>query len=115
MLSLKMAEAAAAASITGEHPVMLLDDVLSELDDGRKQYLLTRMREKAGQFFLSVGHKRTELAQAVESGARQDLAGGVKDVYKRQVPADADTGKPSAQAQAHDREYDAQYLSLIHI
>ena len=47
VLSLKMAEAAAAASITGEHPVMLLDDVLSgKLDDGRKQYLLTRMREK---------------------------------------------------------------------
>ena len=44
--SLKMAEAAAAAAITGEHPVLLLDDVLSELDDGRKQYLLTRMREK---------------------------------------------------------------------
>ena len=34
------------AAITGEHPVLLLDDVLSELDDGRKQYLLTRMREK---------------------------------------------------------------------
>ena len=33
-------------SASGEHPVMLLDDVLSELDDGRKQYLLTRMREK---------------------------------------------------------------------
>ena len=46
VLSLKMAEAAAAASITGEHPVMLLDDVLSELDDGRKQYLLTRMTGK---------------------------------------------------------------------
>ena len=46
VLSLKMAEAAAAASITGEHPVMLLDDVLSELDEGRKQYLLTRMKEK---------------------------------------------------------------------
>ena len=26
--------------------MLLLDDVLSELDDGRKQYLLTRMREK---------------------------------------------------------------------
>ena len=36
VLSLKMAEAAAAARITGEHPVLLLDDVLSELDDGRK-------------------------------------------------------------------------------
>ncbi len=46
VLSLKMAEAAAAAAITGEHPVLLLDDVLSELDDGRKQYLLTRMKEK---------------------------------------------------------------------
>ena len=32
--------------ITGEHPVLLLDDVLSELDEGRKQYLLTRMKEK---------------------------------------------------------------------
>ena len=46
VLSLKMAEAAAAAALTGEHPVLLLDDVLSELDDSRKQYLLTRMREK---------------------------------------------------------------------
>ena len=39
-------EAAAAAQITGEHPVLLLDDVLSELDEGRKQYLLTCMKEK---------------------------------------------------------------------
>lgn len=46
VLSLKMAEAAAAAQLTGEHPVLLLDDVLSELDEGRRQYLLTRMREK---------------------------------------------------------------------
>ena len=46
VLSLKLAEAAAAAQITGEHPVMLLDDVLSELDEHRRSYLLTRMREK---------------------------------------------------------------------
>lgn len=46
VLALKMAEAAAAAQITGEHPVLLLDDVLSELDESRKQYLLTRMKEK---------------------------------------------------------------------
>ncbi|MDE8691949.1 DNA replication and repair protein RecF, partial [Faecalibacterium sp. DFI.5.82] len=31
VLSLKMAEASAAAAFTGEHPVILLDDVLSEL------------------------------------------------------------------------------------
>ena len=46
VLSLKMAEAAAAARITGEHPVLLLDDVLSEMDESRKHYLLTRMKEK---------------------------------------------------------------------
>ena len=32
--------------MTGEHPVMLLDDVLSELDDARQNYLLTRMTGK---------------------------------------------------------------------
>lgn len=30
----------------GEHPVMLLDDVLSELDDARQTYLLTRIEDK---------------------------------------------------------------------
>ena len=45
-LSLKLAEREIHKNAVGEYPVMLLDDVLSELDDGRKQYLLTRMREK---------------------------------------------------------------------
>ncbi len=46
VLSLKLAEAACVREITGEWPVMLLDDVLSELDDSRKAYLLTRIKEK---------------------------------------------------------------------
>lgn len=46
VLSLKMAEAACVREITGEAPVMLLDDVLSELDDSRKAYLLTCMEDK---------------------------------------------------------------------
>lgn len=46
VLSLKLAEAAAAADIAGEHPVMLLDDVLSELDENRRAYLLTRVTGK---------------------------------------------------------------------
>ena len=45
-LSLKLAEREIHKNAVGEYPGMLLDDVLSELDDGRKQYLLTRMREK---------------------------------------------------------------------
>lgn len=46
VLSLKLAEAAGARQITGEHPVMLLDDVLSELDETRQAYLLCRMSHR---------------------------------------------------------------------
>lgn len=46
VLSLKLAEASTAGEILGEHPVMLLDDVLSELDDSRQAYLLTRIEDK---------------------------------------------------------------------
>lgn len=46
VLSLKLAEAANVKQATGEHPIMLLDDVLSELDAGRQAYLLNRMQGK---------------------------------------------------------------------
>ncbi len=46
VLSLKLAEAQMARHITGEHPVLLLDDVLSELDENRQKYLLCKMEEK---------------------------------------------------------------------
>ena len=40
-LALKLAECRLMAQITGEEPVVLLDDVLSELDQGRRDYLLS--------------------------------------------------------------------------
>jgi len=43
VLALKLSEAHALAHETGEHPVMLLDDVLSELDADRQAYLLSRV------------------------------------------------------------------------
>ncbi len=43
VLALKLGEAQALAHETGEHPVMLLDDVLSELDTDRQAYLLSRV------------------------------------------------------------------------
>ncbi len=51
VLSLKLAEAQRAKEIGGEHPVMLLDDVLSELDEGRQSFLLSKMSGK--QNFLT--------------------------------------------------------------
>ena len=46
VLAMKLAEATVAGDVLGEHPVMLLDDVLSELDDARQTYLLTRIEDK---------------------------------------------------------------------
>ena len=43
VLALKLAEAEVARQVSGEAPVLLLDDVLSELDEGRQAYLLSRM------------------------------------------------------------------------
>jgi len=43
-LSLKLAEAAFMLEKTGEHPALLLDDVLSELDSARRQHLLRYVR-----------------------------------------------------------------------
>lgn len=43
VLSLKLAEAAALAQVREEKPVLLFDDVLSELDTGRREYLLNKI------------------------------------------------------------------------
>lgn len=40
-LSMKLAEAGYSEKSTGERPVLLLDDVLSELDENRKRFVLT--------------------------------------------------------------------------
>ncbi len=45
VLSLKLAEAKVLKKLTGENPVVLLDDVLSELDAKRQKYLLSKINE----------------------------------------------------------------------
>ncbi|MBR0373484.1 MAG: DNA replication/repair protein RecF [Mogibacterium sp.] len=44
-LALKLAEIWIAREATGESPVLLLDDVLSELDEGRQNYLLQEIED----------------------------------------------------------------------
>ncbi len=46
VLALKLAEGEMSRKITGEYPVFLLDDVLSELDDRRKGYVLEKLKGK---------------------------------------------------------------------
>ena len=51
VLSLKLAEGEVSREITGESPVFLLDDVLSELDGGRRNFILSNM--SSGQVVIT--------------------------------------------------------------
>lgn len=51
-LSLKLAELEYIKSETGEYPVLLLDDVMSELDERRREHLVAFIRERI-QTFIS--------------------------------------------------------------
>ena len=48
---MKLAEASVVGSLFGEHPVLLLDDVRSELDPRRQEFVLNRIR--GGQVFIT--------------------------------------------------------------
>ena len=45
-LCLKLAEGEIVKKDSGEYPVFLLDDVLSELDEGRRKYLIDEIKDK---------------------------------------------------------------------
>ena len=50
-LSMKLAEREIYKNATGEYPVLLLDDVLSELDPKRQEFVLNRIN--GGQVFIT--------------------------------------------------------------
>ena len=58
VLALKMAEGEYSRAMTGEYPVFLFDDVLSELDDKRRSYVLGDIGER--QFILTACEHLTE-------------------------------------------------------
>ena len=50
-IALKLSEAQILKEITGEQPVILLDDVMSELDAGRQDYILNHIGDR--QVFIT--------------------------------------------------------------
>ena len=48
VLAMKLAEGELSASLTGDHPVYLLDDILSELDNGRREFILSMLSGRQG-------------------------------------------------------------------
>ena len=52
VLLLKLAEARVVETACGERPLLLLDDILSEVDEGRQEWAFERLAGR-GQVFLS--------------------------------------------------------------
>lgn len=67
ILSLKLAEIDLMYQLTSEYPILLLDDVLSELDDNRQHILMSYIESKVQTFLTTAsisGLKIAELKQA---------------------------------------------------
>ncbi len=75
VLALKLAEAGTLEKLGGEPPVVLLDDVMSELDAGRQNYLLNRLDGR--QVFITCCEPET--IARLEVGARFEVRKG--EVY----------------------------------
>jgi DNA replication and repair protein RecF len=66
VLSLKLAEANVLSELTGESPVILLDDVLSELDKKRRDFLLNKIKNY--QVFITTCELKEE--EGLKEGKR---------------------------------------------
>ena len=65
-LSLKLAEIRIVKQTLGEAPVLLLDDVLSELDPGRQKFLISEIEDV--QLFITSTELATDVASALQGG-----------------------------------------------
>lgn len=73
VLALKLAEAETLAGLSGEAPIVLLDDVMSELDQSRQDYLLNHLHGR--QVFITCCSPETVSLQ--ETGKRFKVECGV--------------------------------------
>ena len=76
VLSLKLAESAIIEETTGQRPIVLLDDVMSELDASRRDYLLNSLMGK--QVFITCCD--TAYFHSLKNGKCFHIAGGSLDV-----------------------------------
>ena len=77
-LALKLAEARFMEERTGEPPVLLLDDVLSELDPARRRYLTERV-ERHAQAIITTADLAAFEADFLEGSRVLRVAGGAVD------------------------------------
>ncbi|MBQ7689377.1 MAG: DNA replication/repair protein RecF [Clostridia bacterium] len=71
-LALKLGESSVIKSVTGEEPVTLLDDVMSELDTNRQDYVLNHIKNR--QVFITCCEPSSVIR--LNGGKRINIAGG---------------------------------------
>lgn len=74
LLALKLAQLDLLQKNTGEPPLLLLDEVFSDLDQRRSEYL-GDILQKVGQVFVATS-KEWELPEGLKSGNRLEIKGG---------------------------------------
>jgi DNA replication and repair protein RecF len=73
VLALKLAEGEVIRELFGEYPVFLFDDVLSELDDIRRDYIMNKMRDKQ----VIITTCETDFAESAEGARKITVENGV--------------------------------------
>lgn len=73
-LSMKLAEISLIRQETGKQAILLLDDVLSELDEGRQTFLIEAMKDV--QVFITATNIEEEMLRRLPSGRVFDVCGG---------------------------------------
>lgn len=84
VLALKLAEAQILEEACGEKPVILLDDVMSELDAGRQDYLLNQLTGR--QVFITCCEPDT--VKRLKEGALFRMTGGMLHLAPEELPAE---------------------------
>jgi len=76
-LALKLAERQLIEELVGEPPLLLLDDVLSDLDDARRRLLFDLTAQAGSQTFLSCTNLRAFSKGVLERAAVYDVDSGI--------------------------------------
>jgi DNA replication and repair protein RecF len=82
VVSLKLAEVESVREVSGELPLLLLDDVLSELDAERRERMLNRIGELGGQVIVTATDARFLDAEVLASLPLYEVRAGEIDLIR---------------------------------
>ena len=117
-LSLKLAEFRLIEEYVGEPPVMLLDDVMSDLDDTRRKHLLHWVRRRCQTFITCTSLRAFPKEILAEAATFQVTAGTITPDARRKAKPAADTqprenAPAGAEADPAAQQHDGQERAAL--